>query len=193
MMGSSVPAAKAVNMAAKLRWHDLSARVRRHAKRTAVVNLALRNQRRILEPTSNLALLSALERIRLVPTFEQEILDAVEELKGEAIYQAQKHRAIRKRPKMIGEDGERPLTVVISELIHKPEYRDNSPREIWPHFCDVLRELRCKPMECIDPGDFRKTKVRFLTENSSRKQKHAELTFARFETIIGGLRKNTSK
>jgi len=32
MMGNSVPTAKAVNTAAKLRWHDLSARVRRHAK-----------------------------------------------------------------------------------------------------------------------------------------------------------------
>jgi hypothetical protein len=193
MICESVPTARNLNLSAKSRWRTLSAQVRRHVKRPAVVDLALRNQRKLLEPTSNLALLSPLDRIRLVPTFEQEILHAVVELEQQQIYEAQKRRASRKRPKMIGEDDPRPLTGVIAELIHKPENRELSPRELWPHFSSMLRELRCKPMEYVDPLNFRKTKVRFLTERPGSKQKYAELTFARFETIVGGLRKDTSK
>jgi hypothetical protein len=128
--------------------------------------------------------LDSLDRLRISLTFEQELINAVNELDQETLYKGQKDRARLPRTKMVGEEQPKPLDEFIQELITKPTARELSPRALWPHFFAGLDNLGCRPMECIDDANFRKTVIRFLVERS-KGRKHTKLTFAGFEKIVG--------
>jgi hypothetical protein len=87
----------------------------------------------------------ALERLRLVRPFEQELLDASKLFSETRFSKAQAERASEERVK-IG-DNRTPLNVVIRELIRSPEHHDMTVEDLWPHLYSKLEELGCSPLE----------------------------------------------
>jgi hypothetical protein len=179
---------ESLNKAARSRWSRISDDLAQLLKQKAVINLALRRYKKFLEGDGNVGLLSPLDRVRLLPTFEKQIFDAAEELRDDPLYAAQRARAAAPRRKMVGERIPKPVDEVIAELLSRPEFRALSPRGLWPHFFAVLDELGCKPTESKSTKAVRKDKIRFLTAQPGE-ECFAKLTFARIEAIVGRLRK----
>lgn len=187
-----IPSARELNEAAKARRFIRSAETRKRCLRKAAVVRAEHNRCRNLSPAfgSGHARLTPQDRLKECLSFEGELENAFIELDRDGIYEDQKERARLLRTKMVGEDEPQPLDSVILNLISRPEYRDLSPRDLWPLFFAILDRLKCRPIEYPSKGHFRKTIFRFNVERSSE-VKYAQLTFGGFETKVRELRKAT--
>jgi hypothetical protein len=95
--------------------------------------------------------------------------------------EAQRLRACKPRGR-VGEDG-RNMEQIVHTLANRPEHRDETARELWPHLFAELEELGVSPSE-IDHIDFRKRCYTYEFKNRQKK-----ITVGQFANLVSRARK----
>jgi hypothetical protein len=89
---------------------------------------------------------------------------------------AQQKRARKPRGK-VGDDGST-MEQIVQELARAPERRDDTARELWPHFFSKLGELQLDPSDKGGP----EPRKRYYTYDFKDKRKR--VTFGRFANLV---------
>jgi len=100
---------------------------------------------------------------------------------------AQSKRARKPRGKIAG--FEETLGQLIKELALSSRYRDNTARELWPHFFDVLSQKDLDPTEIEDPTHHTACVYQYDSACGGRK----EISFRRFANIVAKARSARSR
>ncbi|MBB4258790.1 MULTISPECIES: hypothetical protein [unclassified Bradyrhizobium] len=98
-----------------------------------------------------------------------------------SLLEAQRKRAARRRTR-VGDQAV-PLRQIIERLVFKPELRELSAREIWPHFFSELRDQGCDPSESVD-----RSSLSYEFGTGRRK-----MTFKTFRNAIAEIRRHKAQ
>jgi hypothetical protein len=143
---------------------------KREAEKARSVHLAMNEATRI-------------ERIRNQKPFESELEIVADEFASLPIVEAQRQRAKKPRGKVTHEGIT--LDQVIEMLVCKPEYRNFSAPELWPHLFSELEDLE------LDPTDINSTDPKKSAYSYDFKSKRKAITYGRFANLISKYRKKS--
>jgi len=98
------------------------------------------------------------QRISDLKSFESELESANEEFSSLPIFSAQRTRA--RNPRGVVANGTT-IDQIIARLALKPDHRDETAKELWPHFFAELNEYELDPKEYGHPTDFKKSQYEY--------------------------------
>lgn len=140
------------------------------------------------------------DRFRTMRNYSDELLDLTSIEKHLGIKPlkppgngAQKTRSQKDRARIGDGDEERPVKQHIRELLAKPERRDDTALELWPHWICRLGEVGCEPREFTDARGRPALEYDFPR---SKKKRNADgepirtMTLRRFQNIVSALRRS---
>jgi hypothetical protein len=105
-----------------------------------------RQRRRFAVDTSTYA------TFRLVPPYEAEVNEILEDLLVLPLYRRQKKGAKGPRLKIGDHEFEQqPWAVFLNVFIRQQIAAGAGPKEMWEELCSRLDGLQCRPRQCVDP------------------------------------------
>lgn len=106
-------------------------------------------------------------------------------LQGIEFIESQRARASKER--ILITIDKKSIATVIKEFSEKPDHKDATAKELWPHFFSELQSTGLEPLE-INGSDLKKSAYEYDFKDKTRK-----MTFGRFCNIISKFRSEKKK
>jgi hypothetical protein len=97
--------------------------------------------------------------------------------------ETQSNRAKRPRGR-ITEDG-KTINQIIADLVLRAEHRDETAKELWPHFSAELERYELNPTERPHPTDHKKCAYAYTVDGRPKR-----ISYGQFANVVSRIRKS---